>query len=78
MTPVEVMIIFLLSMALVCIIALISCWYLLVRNNWVYTHRTKILNMGDMGDMTEYDNLLSYKEMMNKFWVWDIEKLKRR
>jgi hypothetical protein len=43
------------------------------RNIWVYNQRIKLIHTS----FDTYDDYLSYNEMMHKFWVWDIEKLKK-
>ncbi len=45
--------------------------YMWVRNDWV--HKVRIANI----DQPRYDELLSYNQMMLRFWVWDILKLKK-
>lgn len=62
------------------IILLITCglilvvnFFMLIRNNWVYNQRMFIINYR----FSEYDDFLSYDEMMDKFWIWDIAKLKK-
>ena len=45
---------------------------MLRRNYWVYKNQTKLINNPHK---LEY---LSYGMMMLKFWIWDIEKLKRK
>jgi len=44
------------------------------RNKWVFSQRTGLLLAGRH---EEYDSLLSYGEMMAKWLVWDIEKLRK-
>lgn len=46
---------------------------MLVRNEWVYKSRDKLISER----FDEYDDYLDYDAMMRKFWVWDIEKLKK-
>ena len=46
-----------------------------VRNLWVAKRRAELLQLGSL---EEYDRYLSYDQMMWRFWVWDIKKLKRR
>ena len=47
--------------------------YMIIRNDWVYEQRKKLIDEG------KDKNYLSYDEMLNKFWwVWDAEKLRRR
>ena len=43
------------------------------RNEWVYARRVEALDKG----LKEYDKLLSYDEMLNLWWIWEIEKLKK-
>ena len=49
--------------------------YMLIRNDWVSKKRKK-LNRFENGVhiIKEY---LSYKEMIMRFWSWDIEKLRK-
>lgn len=45
--------------------------FLFIRNNWVFGVQMKLINNPHE---SEY---LSYHQMFIRFWVWDIEKLKR-
>ena len=48
--------------------------YLVFRNQWVYSKRINLL----YNDISEYNKLLEYGDMLYKrFWIWDIEKLKK-
>lgn len=47
------------------------CTMLLIRNSWVFEKR---LNLFISGDISEY---MTYPQMMLRFWIWDIKKLKR-
>lgn len=60
------------------------------RNEWVYQERTRLIRefhdkrVEDIynGIVPDWrlewdDDYLSYDEMMKKFWVWDIEKLRK-
>lgn len=42
-----------------------------IRNEWVCRQRLKMLEAG------EYNRLPSYDEIMDKWWVWDINKLRK-
>jgi hypothetical protein len=44
------------------------------RNYWVYEVRMKLL----CTDNQAYDNLISYEEMMEKWWIWDVKKLTKK
>lgn len=56
----------------VCGVSALACIYMLIRNQWVFDNRIKILNRSHL----EYSRLPSYDTMLNRFWVWDIEKFK--
>lgn len=71
-------------------IVLVYSIFMLIRNEWVSTKRTNLIDeffdkkiqMIRRGEIPSYDNnwnddYLSYDEMMRKFWVWDIEKLRK-
>ena len=59
-------------------ILILFCIYILFRNIWVYTKRLEInKKCYKEGDWTEYNKLLSYDNMMKKWWCWDITKLVR-
>lgn len=47
--------------------------FLYIRINWLRKERIKIIDRG----FRELDNYLSLTEMLDKWWIWDIEKLKR-
>lgn len=56
-----------------CLIVIIWSLFGLVRNQWVFTKRMWII----ANDLSNYDTYLSYDEMLLRFWVWDISKLKK-
>lgn len=43
---------------------------LLVRNEWVFNARMKMIE----DDYAKYETLEKYEVMMKKFWIWDVEK----
>ncbi len=56
---------------------------LLFRNEWVLRQRIAMLNKCIPGSgfydeqrAKYYDNLLTYNQMLLRFWVWDIERLR--
>ena len=53
---------------------LFASTYMLGRSEWVYNKRVSLINT----DMAKYDNLISYEEMMDKPFTWDIEKMKKK
>lgn len=55
--------------SLICVIMGIFAF---LRNNWVFSVRMKLIGNPRK---PEY---LSYDMMMLKFWIWNIEKLKRK
>lgn len=59
-------------------ILVVGCLFALIRNQWVFNGRMKILNRQPQGSgLDEFKTLISYDEMMRKWWIWDIEKLKK-
>jgi hypothetical protein len=46
------------------------------RNHWVFEERQKII-WTIYGD-TEIKKYISYGQMMLKFWIWDIQKMRKR
>lgn len=54
-------------------LSLFVCGLILVRNEWVFGACLFIIKTSP----DEYENYLDYDEMMRKFWIWDIEKLKK-
>jgi len=61
---------FLFGLVGICVLGLIWCQFMLIRNAWVYRVRTRLLH----ADMGRYDKLVSYEEMLRRFWIWDIER----
>jgi len=53
-------------------IELFICFYALIRNQWVYDNRMKLLEE----DYSTYKKLPSYSDMLegHGFWQWDIRK----
>lgn len=46
-----------------------------IRNNWVYKKRMKLIRYED--GILIINQYLSYDQMMYRFWVWNIEKLRK-
>ena len=72
--------VFIFFMAL-CIIVLVSCFYILVRNAAVLEARLKFIHYFHWRDPDGYasgntfnDTIPSYNEMLWKFWVWPLSK----
>lgn len=55
---------------LVSVILFFIAIFILIRNEWVYKNRIKLIN----DDWESFKKLPSYDQMMFKFWVWDINK----
>lgn len=66
--------IFAVGLLAVCGLVIIASLYMLARNEWVYTQRTKLLYDDDLDG---YLSLIDYNAMMRRWWVWDINKLRR-
>jgi len=60
--------ILIMSVILIFLLCIYQC-----RNWWVYRQRTKLLYKNE----NEYDKLIDYDLMIRKFWVWDVDKLKK-
>jgi len=63
-------------------ILLIFIWNLfsMERIDWVHRERMKILNNHKKSieeRLKDYRNLVSFDEMIRKFWIWDIDKFKK-
>lgn len=52
-------------------LVLIAMGYMLNRNQWVYNTRSHV----NRHNSAKYDKLMTYDEMMVRFWEWDINKL---
>lgn len=61
--------IYLTVLIIMIMILLGSSIYIYYRNYWVYRERCKITYLNN--------DFISYDKMMLKFWIWDIEKLKK-
>ena len=59
-----------LIIVVVLIIAQLFCLFMLCRSEWVYSQRTKLL----YSDYDKYKKLPDYDIMVNKFWVWNVNK----
>lgn len=46
--------------------------FFLLRNNWVYKKSNECIDNGTHNLLPDYD------AMMYRFWVWDIEKFKKK
>lgn len=57
------------------ILGLIGCVLTMIRNNWVFSERMRILNQMPVAlGLHDYHRLPSYETMMMKFWIWDVNK----
>lgn len=56
-----------------CAFLYLFSWYYFAsfRNQWVSDQRLKIIIRNNL----PLDDYLSYDEMLNRFWIWDISKL---
>jgi hypothetical protein len=52
---------------------IVGCMFMVIRAEWVYRRRIEIID----NNFEEYHNYLTFEEMMKKFWIWDIEKLRK-
>ena len=65
-------VLFFTSLLILSILSLFILGYLIIRTNFVYGVRMKVLKES----LDKYNLLLSYDDMLlKKFWVWDINKL---
>lgn len=56
-------------------------FFFLYRNDWVYKKRMAILNAPNKTtreQLDDYDSLVDYDTMFWKFWIWDIEKFRKK
>jgi len=58
----------------ICAFGILVCIFALIRNQWVFKQRTAFL---DRHDLEGYDELKNYDSMYYRFWIWDINKLKK-
>jgi len=63
--------IFIYILLAICVVGILFSFFLLVRNQWVY--HNQLLSL-EKDQLEEY---LSYDRMLMKFWVWDIDKLRK-
>lgn len=57
-----------------CAVVMVINAFMAYRNSWVFDRRTELNRFeGNVHVIKQY---VDYGTMMNKFWVWDIEKLK--
>ena len=45
-----------------------------IRIRWVYRARTKMISE----EYNEYEKLVSWDEMIRRWWVWDVEEFKNK
>lgn len=57
-----------------CAIVMAINLFFAYRNSWVYDRRIE-LNRFESGEHV-IRRYLNYQEMLNRWWIWDIEKLK--
>lgn len=46
------------------------CVFMFQRNEWVYRERTRLIH----SEYNRYEQLPTYRQMLWKFWVWDVGK----
>lgn len=46
--------------------------FAIIRNNWTFNRQIKLIS-----NPLQYE-YLSYLQMFARFWIWDVEKLKRK
>lgn len=51
------------------------CVYMIFRNEWVARIRADIIRDPDI-TAREFDAMPTYHEMLNRWWYWDVERLK--
>lgn len=61
--------------------------YMLIRNKWIFTIRQEMIDECYNKTIAsgysksylteEFEKYPNYNQMLNRFWCWDIEKLKR-
>lgn len=55
-----------------CIAYFVGAFFMLVRSQWVYSNRMRLLR--ESGGLNLYNQLPPYKEMVWRFWIWDVRK----
>ena len=57
-----------------CVIILVIDALYAIRNQWVYNRRMELNRFENGVHLIKY--YLDYHEMMDHWWIWDVEKLK--
>lgn len=78
------------TLVLICA-TLVFCVFMMVRNQWVYRQRQRLINefyderraqlkkgLWPSSNEEWDDHYLSYDEMLYRFWIWDVSKLRRK
>jgi hypothetical protein len=73
---------FLCAVMVLCVLGIAWAQFMLYRNRWVYRERTRLISeyylSRDYEPAWRWDaNYLSYDEMMRRWWIWDVEKLRK-
>ncbi len=55
---------------IVLLIGILVCFFALMRNNWVYSVRVRMIHE----DFEKFKRLPSYDHMMSRFWIWNVNK----
>jgi hypothetical protein len=63
-------------MILTILSVVLFCLFVLYRNRWTHDNLTK-LNYFDDNHNHVIKNYLTYDQIFLRFWIWDIEKLKK-
>lgn len=68
------------SMIAALLLGMIFTLFMLKRNDWVLAKRLGVLNDPNLSiykKLEQYERLISYDQMLWRFWVWDIRKFMR-
>jgi uncharacterized membrane protein len=55
-------------------LTMVLCKAAMYRNEWVFNQCKKLIN----SNKDLFDRLVSYDEMLSRFWIWDINKFIRK
>jgi len=70
--PMEILAVIGISAIVLCLITVVFCFFMLFRNDWVFKQRQRLLDE----NFFEYSKYWSYEKMLQKFYIWDVEKMR--
>lgn len=70
----------LISVSVLLLILLSYSFLMLIRNDWVFRERIRLMDERFKRNSTYRpldEDYLTYDQMMRRFWIWDVERMRK-